>query len=484
MLFPTPWTRVLALAWILVTAAQSQAGDEASKAAGQKPAGAKDESRPTADSPAKPASAAPDASPAGKGTVVADFDNDGWADLYVANLYQSGPKQPQALSEYWIGIDGIAPDEALRAQLEIPPGQGLLVNQVVEESPAARAGLKPYDVLLACQDKPLVEIGDLAKIIEEQKEALLSLRLIRGGKRIIIEITPQKRPASQTGETCPAVSKADDATFLRRVWLDLLGHLPESDEIQKFSAEKQEKKREVLVNRLLRKSTVAIKSCTACHANDGQAVDRILTPLVWDTEVLKFQHGGANSYIKRLVGLPGALINLNDHIYVEAGQKLPDDVSLTVTFKGSEPAKITIKRGDQTWEASSADDRTKMPADLGGLVASVFARIQAPAAPTFTPAYVDLDGDVNLDGGVLLNGRVGWKARFGSDRHDVLVPSTTNPNPKPAAPESTFEKLDKQLESLGSQLGELRKAMHDLQQTLKTEKGKPSVEEKKAEEKK
>ena len=99
---------------------------------------------------------------AGQGAVVADFDSDGRLDLLVTGaVAQPGvPAQPQQLSEDWIGIDGTSPDDALRVQLELPAGQGLLINQVVENSPAAKAGLKQYDVLLTCHDAPIVQISN------------------------------------------------------------------------------------------------------------------------------------------------------------------------------------------------------------------------------------------------------------------------------------------------------------------------------------
>src|SRR5262245_4434978 len=251
-----------------------------------------DEQKAIADSTPAAAPAA-----AGQGAAFADFDSDGHIDLFVANYYQSGPKQPQPFGEYWIGIDGVAPDDALRAQLELPAGQGFVINQVVGDSPAAKAGLKQYDVLLSCQDQPLAGIADLAKIINEKQETLLALRLIRGGKRIIVEITPQRRPAGQTGETCPAVSKADDATFVRRVWLDLLGALPEADDVHKFVGDKQADKRVSLVNRLLRKSMVTSKSCTSCHADEGKDWKLSRNLVTWDTDVVKFDDVANNAYL-------------------------------------------------------------------------------------------------------------------------------------------------------------------------------------------
>src|SRR5262249_3326690 len=248
-------------------------------------------------------------------------------------------------------------------------------NQVVEDSPAAKAGLKQYDVLLACQDQPLAGIADLAKIIDERKETLLALRLIRGGKRIIIEITPQRRPAAQTGETCPAVSKVDDATFVRRVWLDLLGVLPEADDVHKFVGDKQSDKRVSLVNRLLRKSMVASKSCTLCHADEGKDWKLSRNLVTWDTDAFKFDDvttNAYNAYIKRLVGLPGAYVSMGDGLFIETGSKLPDDVSVSLSIKGSEPGKVTVKKGDQTWEAAGAEIQTKLPAEVRGYVAALF----------------------------------------------------------------------------------------------------------------
>jgi hypothetical protein len=426
-----------------------------------------------ADEPKATTDAKPAAEPAaaGQGAAFADFDSDGHIDLFVANYNQSRPKQPQPFGEYWIGIDGVPPDDALRAQLELPAGQGLVINQVVEDSPAAKAGLKQYDVLLSCHDQPLSGIADLAKLIDEKKETLLALRLIRGGKRIIIEITPQRRPASQTGETCPAVSKADDATFARRVWLDLLGALPEADEVQKFVGDKQADKRALLVNRLLRKSMVASKSCAACHADVVKEWKLSRNLVTWDAEVTKFEDVTTNAYIKRLVGLPGAYLSVEDGLFIEAGSKLPDDVSVSLTIKGSEPAKVAIKKGDQTWEAAGAEIQTKLPAEVRGYVAALFA--STPIASGKSLLWTA--GDPHREWDVLLKGRVDWLL---DGQPAVLITGPANVDVQPPASESAFDRLDKQIDSLGTQLGELRKAMHDLQQSLKTNKGKSPASDK------
>src|SRR4051812_42496410 len=79
---------------------------------------------------------------------------------------------------YWLNIRVRAIPQALDAQLDLR-GAGVLVEQVGEEGPAAKAGIKANDVLLALGDKPITKPADLESAVAEGKE--LSLKLLRGG---------------------------------------------------------------------------------------------------------------------------------------------------------------------------------------------------------------------------------------------------------------------------------------------------------------
>ena len=115
-------------------------------------------------------------------------------------------------SSYWIGVNVAPADDTLRAQLELPEGQGLTVNGVMPDSPALKAGVKPHDVLLALGDKPLREIDDLVEQIRSIGETKTSLKLIRAGKEMTIDITPAKRPGLEAGQLQPFI---DDNTALK-----------------------------------------------------------------------------------------------------------------------------------------------------------------------------------------------------------------------------------------------------------------------------
>lgn len=101
---------------------------------------------------------------------------------------------PVVPSEYWLGMACSTMPPALRAQLDLAERQGVLVEGVVPESPAAKAGILQHDILLRAGDKPLAEPRDLIEAIEATKEGVLKIELLRGGKPKTVEATPAKRP--------------------------------------------------------------------------------------------------------------------------------------------------------------------------------------------------------------------------------------------------------------------------------------------------
>jgi C-terminal processing protease CtpA/Prc len=100
--------------------------------------------------------------------------------------------------EYYIGVPVAEVDETLRSHLDIPEGQGLVVLDVVPNSPAAKAGLKAHDILLSMAGKPLKDVETLIEQVQESKGKAVAVEILRQGGRKTIEITPEKRgPASR-----------------------------------------------------------------------------------------------------------------------------------------------------------------------------------------------------------------------------------------------------------------------------------------------
>lgn len=71
---------------------------------------------------------------------------------------------------------------ALRAHLDLPPGKGLLVVRVVEGSPAARAGLEPWDVLVRFGEIEIATSEELRRAMAERKSGdKVTVEVLRKG---------------------------------------------------------------------------------------------------------------------------------------------------------------------------------------------------------------------------------------------------------------------------------------------------------------
>jgi hypothetical protein len=75
----------------------------------------------------------------------------------------------------------------LRSQLSdaLPAGQGVMVQDVVEGSPAAKAGLHPYDIILAYDDQRLFSVEQLSQLVHaEGAGQSVTLKVVHGGTTI------------------------------------------------------------------------------------------------------------------------------------------------------------------------------------------------------------------------------------------------------------------------------------------------------------
>lgn len=102
-----------------------------------------------------------------------------------------GPIRAKA-QEYWIGLSVSDVEPALRAQLEIPPQQGLTITAIAPDSPASKVDLKANDILLSAAGKSPDRVQVLAEIVRENGEKSMMLGIIREGRRREVEIAPVK----------------------------------------------------------------------------------------------------------------------------------------------------------------------------------------------------------------------------------------------------------------------------------------------------
>ncbi len=101
--------------------------------------------------------------------------------------------QPKETPKYWIGIRMTPVPEPLAAHIG---GEGVMVSNIVIESPADQAGIERYDVIIRFDGRDIVEPADLSAVIAEMKPGRKAkLTVLRGGQKQNLSIRPVDWPA-------------------------------------------------------------------------------------------------------------------------------------------------------------------------------------------------------------------------------------------------------------------------------------------------
>jgi len=95
-----------------------------------------------------------------------------------------------------IGVGVSSLTKQLGEHFGVPNGDGILVNRVYKDSPAAKAGLKAGDVIVEADGKKMENSFDLIRAINDKKEGAVKLTVVRNKNRRTISVTPEKRKAN------------------------------------------------------------------------------------------------------------------------------------------------------------------------------------------------------------------------------------------------------------------------------------------------
>jgi serine protease Do len=116
------------------------------------------------------------------------------------------------VSRGYIGVYLRQIDADLQRSLDLPVDRGALVQDVTDGSPASRAGLKPYDVILSFDGRDIASDDTLVKAISGHAPgATAQLRVLRDGREQTIPVKLAERPAAGATATPPTPSPAPSA---------------------------------------------------------------------------------------------------------------------------------------------------------------------------------------------------------------------------------------------------------------------------------
>ena len=89
-----------------------------------------------------------------------------------------------------IGVSTVELTKQLAAYFGIADGKGVLVTNVADDGPAAKAGLKAGDVITAVDGEAVDSPGDIARLINHKKEGEVSLTVVRNKSQQTFRVTP------------------------------------------------------------------------------------------------------------------------------------------------------------------------------------------------------------------------------------------------------------------------------------------------------
>lgn len=124
----------------------------------------------------------------GKKELLLDFDDD----LSLLGL----PHLRHWLgSDLWLGIHTVDLTEQLAKYFQVKDGRGILISEVVSESPAEKAGLKAGDILIKADGERIEDTPDLHDVIgDHEKGEELELVVLRKDKEMKLKATLEERP--------------------------------------------------------------------------------------------------------------------------------------------------------------------------------------------------------------------------------------------------------------------------------------------------
>ena len=107
------------------------------------------------------------------------FDNDGNFSFSLGNTRR-------------IGVSTMELTKQLADYFGITSGKGVLVTSVIDDGPAAKAGVRAGDVITAIEGEEVDSPGDLSRVINRKKEGEVTLTIIRNKSQQTIRVTPSE----------------------------------------------------------------------------------------------------------------------------------------------------------------------------------------------------------------------------------------------------------------------------------------------------
>ncbi len=95
----------------------------------------------------------------------------------------------------WIGIEPLALTAELAETFGLKQTEGVIIAGVLQNGPAANAGLRPGDLLLTVADQSVRNVGELlTQIAALPPGQSVKMEVLRRNQKVMLDVTPTQRP--------------------------------------------------------------------------------------------------------------------------------------------------------------------------------------------------------------------------------------------------------------------------------------------------
>ncbi len=113
----------------------------------------------------------------------------------VAREVYEGLRKDGRIARGWLGVQMLDVNEEVAAEFELPEQTGAMVTDVIRRSPAARAGVERYDVIVGWNDATVDVSADLSRAVAGTKVGTdATVVVLRAGDRLELDVHVGERP--------------------------------------------------------------------------------------------------------------------------------------------------------------------------------------------------------------------------------------------------------------------------------------------------
>jgi hypothetical protein len=244
----------------------------------------------------------------------------------MGNVFFSALPEGVKPGDYWLGLGIAVPSPEMRRELKLPEGQGLVVQSVIPDGPAAKADIKLKDVLLKAGDKPLKQVQDLLDVANEAKDKPIAIDIQRiNGNQEKVTVTPAKRPAP------PSAAQADK----------------------------------------LRADSQRIMEQARRNQAEAQRLELEARRLELLSQLSGMPNAGGAPFQVQILG-PGQI--LPPDVLMPMRVPLPDDMTIMINKTGGKPAEVMVQWGKEKWEVTE-EQLDKLPERVRRFVDQMLGRV-------------------------------------------------------------------------------------------------------------